>query len=330
MATGSSRPVKPLSELPTHSRSSSTSTDHTTSDYGEPLQSGSSLGGFQTRSRAQSVTSRLATVAEQENGPEQRQEQPEPQGRIKTRPRAQSAAGQLLRQFPAPPVPLRTMASMTQLSQSRGLDESRIVSPTNVRSPHLPSIMVRDSSGTMLEPETPEIRDSDSWGMMGSTSYSHPFSASNRVSGSSYSTQSAPHTPSDSLSGGPSLEIINEQPRPFTGEPRIAHAQSPLYDGIDVTAKQPVLGQQGTRRPSLKGLRQLTMDNMSIGSFGTQSLTPTSASASTSHSPITPSSSQSSFQRLLSKVSLGKDSNKDGTGLSSVTHSCIMLNHSIM
>ena len=338
MATGSSRVVKPLNELPTHSRSSSTSTDHTTSDYGEPLQSGSSLGGFQTRSRAQSVTSRLATVAE--NGPEQKQEQTEQQGRIKTRPRAQSAAGQLLRQFPAPPVPLRTMASMTQLSQSRGLDEfittniPRTAPPTNARTPHLPSIMVKDLSGTMLGPEldsgTPEIRepvDSDNWGMpeevnRSSYSYSHPFSTSNRVSASSYSTQSTPsilHTPSDSMSGVPPLEIINEQPRPLlTGESRITHAQSTLYDGIDVTAKP------GPRRPSLRGLRQLTMDNLSLGSLGTQSLTPTSASASTSHSPITPSSSQSSFQRLLSKVSLGKDSNKDGIpGLSSVAHNCI-------
>ncbi|KAF8349266.1 hypothetical protein F5887DRAFT_945252 [Amanita rubescens] len=217
------------------------------------------------------------------------------------------------------------MASMTQLSQTRGLDEftttniPRTAPPTNARTPHLPSIMVKDLSGTMHGPEldigTPEIRepvDSDSWGM---PSYSHPFSTSNRVSASSYSTQSTPsilHTPSDSLSGGSPLQIINEQPRHLlAGEPRITHAQSNLYDGIDVTAKQ-----QGPRRPSLRGLRQLTMDNISLGSLGAQSLTPTSASASTSHSPITPSSSQSSFQRLLSKVSLGKDSNKDGTSAS--------------
>lgn len=341
---GSSRAVKPLIEPLTHSRSSSTSTDHTTSDYGEPLQSGSSLNGFRTRSRAQSVSSKLATVAEQELNSEQRQEQIGQQGRIKGRPRAQSAAG-LLRQFPVPPpAPLRTMASMTQLSQRHGLDESatnvlRTVPQTNVRSPHPPSIMVKDTSGPMLgpgfdggPPEIREPRDGGNWvnnirsieADAHQSPHSHPFTTSNRISASSYSTLSTTsflHTPSDSLSGPP-LRIINEQP--VIGEPRITHGPPIQYDSIDITAKQPV-SVQNMKRPSLRGLRQLTVDSIPIGSLGMQTLTPTSASASTSHSPITPSSSQSSFQRLLSKVSLGKDTNKDGntSGKPSVMHNCI-------
>jgi hypothetical protein len=285
---GSLRAVKP--EPLTHSRSSSTSTDHTTSDYGEPLQSGSSLSGFRTRSRAQSVSSKLATVAEQELNSEQRQKQTGQQGRIKGRPRAQSAAG-LLRQFPVPPAPLRTMASMTQLSQRHGLDESatnvsRTVPQTNVRSP--PSIMVKDTSSPMLgpgfdsgPPETREPRDRGNWvnnirsmeADVHQPPHSHAFTTSNRTSTSSYSTLSTQgflHTPSDSLSGPP-LQIINEQP--LIGEPRITHGPPILYDSIDITAKQPV-SVQNMKRPSLRGLRQLTMDSIPMGSIAMQTLTP--------------------------------------------------------
>lgn len=45
-----------------HPRSSSTSTGHTTSNYGESLRRKSSLSSFQTRPRTQSVSSRLATA----------------------------------------------------------------------------------------------------------------------------------------------------------------------------------------------------------------------------------------------------------------------------
>ena len=338
--TGSSRAAKP--EPLTHSRSSSTSTDHTTSDYGEPLQSGSSLNGFRTRSRAQSVSSKLATVTENS---EQRQEQTGQQGRVKGRPRAQSAAG-LLRQFPVPPAPLRTMASMTQLSQRHGLEESaaRTVPQTNVRSP--PSIMVKDTSSSMLgqgfdsgPPEIREPRDRGNWvnnirsmeADVHQPPHSLHFTASNRISTSSYSTlstQSFLHTPSDSLSGPP-LQIINEQP--LIGDPRITHGPPILYDSIDITAKQPI-SVQNMKRPSLRGLRQLTMDSIPMGTLAMQTLTPTSAYASTSHSPITPSSSQSSLQRLLSKVSLGKDSNKDGntSGKPQVIHDLYILSYDLL
>ncbi|KAK2459634.1 hypothetical protein APHAL10511_008279 [Amanita phalloides] len=320
--------VKILNES-THSRSSSTSTDHTASDYGEQLQSGNTLTSFRTRSRAQSVSSKLATVSEQDNEPERRQEQVERQNRVKTRPRAQSAAGQLLRQFPVPPTPLRPITSMTQLSQRHALDEinsnvgnaPRTILPMNLRAP---PIVIKDTSSVMPTPVR-HIRPSDSkepiepgsWYLTDNTalmdttgdahqslslhSFTQPcpspkastYTISTSVSTSSY--VSILHTPTDSLSGN-SFEIVNSQPPTVDMKHKVSYGTPVPSDGGDIIMKHLV--------------------SVSVAPLAAQTLTPSSASGSTTHSPITPSSSQSSFQRLLSKVSLGKDNNKDGNSVS--------------
>ncbi|KAF8635818.1 hypothetical protein AX15_000018 [Amanita polypyramis BW_CC] len=348
--------INSLAQHDTHSRNSSSSTDHSVSDYAEPLQSGS---GFRTR--AQSVSTKLATVAEQENGQllEGLQEQAgQQQGGIKTRPRAQSAAGQLLRHFPVPPTSLRTMASMTQLSQKRSPDDS-IASKTPQMNPRSsvhpglslsPPTPVKGIPSTMKEPGTSseqssngfreinnwdstnnnvspaEVREGDTYQAPYTHSFTYPSPSlktstytSNRVLTSSYSGQPAPgglHTPADSLSGSPLGIITEHYPETLGGDANHMHDynSTAAYDGIIDAPTKPSVPSQDIPRMTQKDLRHLTIDNVSPVPIPPQTLTPSSTTPSTSHSPITPSSSQSSLQRLLAKVSLGKDSHKDKDG----------------
>ncbi|KAF8630819.1 hypothetical protein AX17_005178 [Amanita inopinata Kibby_2008] len=280
----SPRTVSLQASFPTHSRNGSASTiSDSGDDRSQCAQTGLGVGGLRMRSRAQSVSSKLATVAEQENSPEAPQHENSRVGTI-NRPRAQSTTGQVLRQFPVPPPPMRKRTSLVQpnIAQNCSTDENEVTDSLHMRGVSQTGARTHfdQCSSTRLRP--PAIKTADTGFMLNVNGINDKAAAINNpvVASSSTGSNTSTRYPVETSDG----ELL-------------ANSTYPSSQGSPYAFPQPL--NRSISNLNLRGSTCTTPSHASTSSFSSQ-FTP-----STLHTPNDSLSLSTSYLDIIDEQPFG-------------------------